>query len=61
MRIVRVSQSKTQKISFITVKDLGDYLVIKIPEGMTFEVEDEHTIHVRKGKQVESEQWKRAP
>jgi len=61
MRIVRVSQSKTQKISFITVKDLGDYLVIKIPDGMTFEVEDEHTIHVKKGKQVESVRWEKIP
>lgn len=46
-RIAKTSTSITQKLSFTTIKDLEDYLIVTCPIGWSIEVKDK-TLHLRK-------------
>lgn len=52
MEISKVSNSIIQKIDYIILRELPtNYLVITLSEGLSLEIGDENTIHIRSKKE----------
>jgi hypothetical protein len=48
MKITKSSNSEMQNISYITLKDLpSNYLIITLSEGLSLEIGDDNTLHIR--------------
>jgi len=60
MDITKISNSKIQKIDFVTLKNLPtSYLIITLSEGLSLELAGENTIHIRDKKGIREDDNKK--